>query len=304
MRRPATLGPSHHAGGAAHHRLVAGQPAGARSSSAARAFGAPARRSSARDAGHHLGASSRIRAGGTHVPRWPVVLARCPWPPTARMLCYQYGGNSRAIAQGTFVTTVLAIASEYPHPGRLRRRGDRGNRTTDWGEAASSKETTATMPKRIASKLAYPGTPSPTFGNPLEHRARETACEESAIDPPMRRLPAPSLRATTSRERHLRRLRLFRRPPRSLRQRKPFRQAQVGCGRKRPPRETPRSRIGPGEPGGHHARSVEKSTRMGSHRPRTGNRREVHCLCPGSEPRQNLLLRRNRSSLRSLVPQY
>ena len=27
------------------------------------------------------------------------------------MLCYQYGGNSRVMAQGTFVTTVLAIAS-------------------------------------------------------------------------------------------------------------------------------------------------------------------------------------------------
>ena len=40
-----------------------------------------------------------------------VVLAGMPVATNGTMLCYQYGGNSRVMAQGTFVTTVLAIAS-------------------------------------------------------------------------------------------------------------------------------------------------------------------------------------------------
>ena len=40
-----------------------------------------------------------------------VVLAVMAVATNGTMLCYQYGGNSRVLAQGTFVTTVLAIAS-------------------------------------------------------------------------------------------------------------------------------------------------------------------------------------------------
>ncbi len=40
-----------------------------------------------------------------------VVLAGMPVATNGTMLCYQYGGNSRVMAQGTFVTTVLAMAS-------------------------------------------------------------------------------------------------------------------------------------------------------------------------------------------------
>ena len=38
-----------------------------------------------------------------------VVLAGMPVATNGTMLCYQYGGNSRVMAQGTFVTTVLAL---------------------------------------------------------------------------------------------------------------------------------------------------------------------------------------------------
>lgn len=40
-----------------------------------------------------------------------VVVSGMPVATNGTMLCYQYGGNSRVMAQGTFVTTVLAIAS-------------------------------------------------------------------------------------------------------------------------------------------------------------------------------------------------
>ncbi len=40
-----------------------------------------------------------------------VVLAGMPVATNGTMLCYQYGGNSRVMAQGTFVTTVLALVS-------------------------------------------------------------------------------------------------------------------------------------------------------------------------------------------------
>ncbi len=40
-----------------------------------------------------------------------IVLSGMPVATNGTMLCYQYGGNSRVMAQGTFVTTVLALAS-------------------------------------------------------------------------------------------------------------------------------------------------------------------------------------------------
>ena len=192
---------------------------------------------SARDAGHHLGRLPRIRAGGTHVlggrgaggnarghQRHHALL------PVWRQLPRHGPGNFRHHRAGY---------SEHPHPGRLRRRGDLGNRTTTWEKQPRAK-TTATMRKHMPQNSHNPASLLPTFGNPPEHRARDS-------------LRAPSSRQSVfphhpselpSRERHLRRLRLFRRPPRSLRQRKPFRQAHR-LWPKRPPRETPRSRIGP-----------------------------------------------------------
>ena len=53
-------------------------------------------------------ASVQIIKDGSSVA---VVLAGMPVATNGTMLCYQYGGNSRVMAQGTFVTTVLAIAS-------------------------------------------------------------------------------------------------------------------------------------------------------------------------------------------------
>ena len=38
-----------------------------------------------------------------------VVLCAMPVATNGTMLCYQYGGDSRTMAQGTFVTTVLSI---------------------------------------------------------------------------------------------------------------------------------------------------------------------------------------------------
>ena len=40
-----------------------------------------------------------------------IVISGMPVATNGTMLCYQYGGNSRVMAQGTFVTTVLALAS-------------------------------------------------------------------------------------------------------------------------------------------------------------------------------------------------
>ncbi len=40
-----------------------------------------------------------------------VVVSGMPVATNGTMLCYQYGGNSHTMAQGTFVTTVLSIAS-------------------------------------------------------------------------------------------------------------------------------------------------------------------------------------------------
>ncbi|MDE8702318.1 AEC family transporter [Adlercreutzia equolifaciens] len=40
-----------------------------------------------------------------------IMLTGMPVATNGTMLCYQYGGNSRVMAQGTFVTTVLALAS-------------------------------------------------------------------------------------------------------------------------------------------------------------------------------------------------
>lgn len=40
-----------------------------------------------------------------------VVISGMPVATNGTMLCYQYGGNSRTMAQGTFVTTVLSLAS-------------------------------------------------------------------------------------------------------------------------------------------------------------------------------------------------
>lgn len=40
-----------------------------------------------------------------------IVLSGMPVATNGTMLCYQYGGNSRVMAQGTFVTTVLALVS-------------------------------------------------------------------------------------------------------------------------------------------------------------------------------------------------
>ncbi len=40
-----------------------------------------------------------------------LVLSGMPVATNGTMLCYQYGGNSRVMAQGTFVTTVLAMVS-------------------------------------------------------------------------------------------------------------------------------------------------------------------------------------------------
>ena len=99
----------HHAGGAAHHRLVAGEPAGTRPHrrpASLDLLGVP----SARDAGHHLGRLHAFVPAGLMFSV-AVVLAGMPVATNGTMLCYQYGGNSRVMAQGTFVTTVLAIAS-------------------------------------------------------------------------------------------------------------------------------------------------------------------------------------------------
>lgn len=40
-----------------------------------------------------------------------IVISGMPVATNGTMLCYQYGGNSRVMAQGTFVTTVLALVS-------------------------------------------------------------------------------------------------------------------------------------------------------------------------------------------------
>lgn len=40
-----------------------------------------------------------------------VVVSGMPVATNGTMLCYQYGGNTHTMAQGTFVTTVLAIVS-------------------------------------------------------------------------------------------------------------------------------------------------------------------------------------------------
>ena len=79
-------------------------------SSAARVFGVYSVFPSVNDAGHHLGRLHAFVPAGLMFSV-AVVLAGMPVATNGTMLCYQYGGNSRVMAQGTFVTTVLAIAS-------------------------------------------------------------------------------------------------------------------------------------------------------------------------------------------------
>ena len=62
-----------------------------------------------------IGYSSYLALGADFMPDDPmlidimVVLCAMPVATNGTMLCYQYGGDSRTMAQGTFVTTVLSI---------------------------------------------------------------------------------------------------------------------------------------------------------------------------------------------------
>ena len=40
-----------------------------------------------------------------------VVISGMPVATNGTMLCYQYGGDSKTMAQGTFVTTVLSVVT-------------------------------------------------------------------------------------------------------------------------------------------------------------------------------------------------
>ena len=79
-----------------------------------------------------------------------VVLCAMPVATNGTMLCYQYGGDSRTMAQGTFVTTVLSVVTRYPILSS--RSSDKRRSTGRRGQECSEHLAVGRVPRAVPQR--------------------------------------------------------------------------------------------------------------------------------------------------------